>query len=50
MEREDMYEAAVRAVLDLCDKAAEEERMLDYRDVRKVIRDALMIENEGDMP
>ena len=48
MEREDMYEAAVRAVLDLCDEADDVEGMVDPKDLRKAIRDALLVEeNDG---
>jgi hypothetical protein len=48
LSREDLYEAAVRAVLNLCDEAEEEERQLDYRDIRKAIKDALLVEEEPD--
>ena len=55
MEREDLYEAAVRAVLDLCDEAEDEANldfggMVDPADIRRVIRDALLIEEEPNDP
>jgi hypothetical protein len=53
MEREDLYEAAVRAVLDLCDEAeddASDERpvpaVVTTMDLRKVIKDALLMDQE----
>jgi hypothetical protein len=51
MEREDLYEAAVRAVLDLCDEAEDEANMdyggmVDPADVRKAIKDALLMDQE----
>lgn len=54
MNREDLYEAAVRAVLDLCDEVEDEANldltggMVDPAEVRKVIRDALLTEDEED--
>lgn len=62
MEREELYEAAVRAVLDLCDEAEDtpaqgenlcrtclqpwENPMVSTVDVRKAIRDALLTDGE----
>lgn len=53
MEREDLYEAAVRAVLDLCDEA-EDASILDYGPppmvttayLRQAIKDALLMDQD----
>jgi hypothetical protein len=55
MEREDLYEAAVRAILDLCDEAddaATNQDFLDFggrvetADIRKAIKEALLMDQE----
>jgi hypothetical protein len=54
--REDRYEAAVRAALDLCDEVEDEANvdltggMVDPMELRRVIRDALLIDDEEGMP
>jgi hypothetical protein len=46
MNREDLYEAAVRSVLDLCDEADDAGVLVDPSDIRMRIRDALLREEE----
>lgn len=51
LSREDRYEAAVRAVLDLCDEAEDEgtvggRGMVDPFDIRKAIMNALLTDGE----
>ena len=54
--REDRYEAAVRRVLDLCDEAEDEANvdltggMVDPMELRRAIRDALLIDDEEGLP
>jgi hypothetical protein len=55
LSREDLYEAAVRAVLDLCDEAEDVPMdglpwnpMVTTKDIRKAIKDALLVEEEPD--
>lgn len=44
MNREDLYELAVRKVLDLCDEAEEVGEQVAPDDIRKAVREALVDE------
>ena len=50
MTREDLYEAAVRAVLDLCDEADDVDSgasgVVGTTEIRKAIKDALLVDEE----
>jgi hypothetical protein len=43
--REDLYESAVRAVLDLCDEADDAQEPIYPAEIRKAIKNALLVDD-----